>query len=204
MSKHQIQCKHLLFEGINNFSQGLYFVDLVVYFYKMKTVLGLRSSFGRHLLYMFIHVCHLDPQDSVEDHLEYGLSCDSEDTCKEDEGEDMQNTVQTSEEVQELLHHHKQQIVHLRGKCESEVSARQNVEERLIQKQKEAKHWQMKHQYELKEKKKMVENLRKERGEREKLERQCLNMKKYCQQLKKAEVEVHNELYQMKKNVQKG
>lgn len=136
-------------------------------------------------------------QDSFEDHVEYELNMDNEDACREGEGDG---------EVQELLlHHHLQQIVPLRGKCEGEVRARQNGEESLMQKQNEAKNWQMKHQYELKEKKKVEEKLDKEQREREKLEIKCHKMETHCQQLEKEKEEAHCELYQIKeKYVQKG
>ena len=41
MYKYQTQWKYLLFEVTDDFNQGLHLVDLVVYFYNMKTVLGL-------------------------------------------------------------------------------------------------------------------------------------------------------------------
>ena len=43
------QRKYILFEDIDNFNRGLRFVDLVVYFYKTKTVLGLRFVDSRSL-----------------------------------------------------------------------------------------------------------------------------------------------------------
>ena len=54
MYKYQTQWKYLLFEVTDDFNQGLHLVDLVVYFYNMKTVLGLRSSLCRHPAIMWV------------------------------------------------------------------------------------------------------------------------------------------------------
>lgn len=88
------------------------------------------------------------------------------------------------EEVRELFH--QEQIVNLRDK-----------EERLFQKQKEVKLWQWEHRYLLMANKKIVKDLEEEEEERQKLEI-------YCQRLEDENEKAHDELYRVKKNLQKG
>ena len=96
----------------------------------------------------------------------------------------------TSQELVQKLSHCYQELANLRDKFECEANAKKSLEERLFQKQEEVKHWQMQHQYQLMANEKSEEDLE--------------ELESYCQYLEDEREEVHDELSQMKKNLQQG